>query len=101
MSFKEPIPALSNVMDTNEHASSRPGCGAWKDVAIGLVDRYPEPGAAGPGPGPQIALSGMDTAEAQFSAPDASGTLHVILEVTDAGEPALTSYRRALVKIAP
>jgi hypothetical protein len=22
MSFKEPIPALSNVMDTNEHASS-------------------------------------------------------------------------------
>ena len=36
MSFKEPIPALSNVMDTNEHASSQPDCGAWKDVAIGL-----------------------------------------------------------------
>ena len=36
MSFKEPIPALSNVMDTNEHASSRPDCGAWKDVAIGF-----------------------------------------------------------------
>ena len=25
MSFKEPIPALSNVMDTNEHASPKPG----------------------------------------------------------------------------
>ena len=36
MSFKEPIPALSNVMDTNEHASSQPDCGAWKDVAIGF-----------------------------------------------------------------
>ena len=28
MSFKEPIPALSNVMDTNEHASSHTGRGA-------------------------------------------------------------------------
>ena len=36
MSFKEPIPALSNVMDTNEHASSHATCGGDKDVAIGL-----------------------------------------------------------------
>ena len=44
MSFKEPIPALSNVMDTNEHASSHPDCGAWKDVAIGLrFNRLPRP----------------------------------------------------------
>ena len=37
MSFKEPIPALSNVMDTNEHASPNAGVEPAKDVAIGLV----------------------------------------------------------------
>ena len=36
MSFKEPIPALSNVMDTNEHASPDAGVEPAKDVAIGL-----------------------------------------------------------------
>ena len=36
MSFKEPIPALSNVMDTNEHASSYAGVVPAWDVAIGL-----------------------------------------------------------------
>ena len=43
MSFKEPIPALSNVMDTNEHASPSARVVRAKDVAIGLVNRYPEP----------------------------------------------------------
>ena len=43
MSFKEPIPALSNVMDTNEHASPNARVVRAKDVAIGLVNRYPEP----------------------------------------------------------
>ncbi len=33
MSFKEPIPALSNVMDTNEHASPKPPVEANQDVA--------------------------------------------------------------------
>ena len=37
MSFKEPIPALSNVMDTNEHASPDAGVVPAQDVAIGLV----------------------------------------------------------------
>jgi hypothetical protein len=36
MSFKEPIPALSNVMDTNEHASSMACVVHTKDVAIGF-----------------------------------------------------------------
>ena len=36
MSFKEPIPALSNVMDTNEHASPSARVVRTKDVAIGL-----------------------------------------------------------------
>ena len=33
MSFKEPIPALSNVMDTNEHASPNTRVERAKDVA--------------------------------------------------------------------
>ena len=39
MSFKEPIPALSNVMDTNEHASLRFARGGKTGVAIGF--EYP------------------------------------------------------------
>lgn len=31
--IKEPIPALSNVMDTNEHVSPKPPVEAGKDVA--------------------------------------------------------------------
>ena len=33
MSFKEPIPALSNVMDTNEHASPNANVEFAQDVA--------------------------------------------------------------------
>ena len=33
MSFKEPIPALSNVMDTNEHASPNASVEFAPDVA--------------------------------------------------------------------
>lgn len=61
---------------------------------------YPEAGASGPGAAPQVMLAGADTAEARFTAPDADGALHLILEVTDNGEPALTSYRRAIIQIA-
>jgi hypothetical protein len=53
MSFKEPIPALSNVMDTNEHASpirrrgARAGCGVglYRPVtgALSSPDRAPSP----------------------------------------------------------
>jgi hypothetical protein len=60
---------------------------------------YPEAGATVPGAVPAISLTGADTFEAQFSAPDAGGVLHIILEVTDIGEPALTSYRRALIEV--
>lgn len=39
----------------------------------------------------------------RFTAPTvaASATLHIILEVRDAGEPSLTSYRRAVIEIRP
>ena len=50
MSFKEPIPALSNVMDTNEHASSRAERGVRQGCGVGLVTgcrslEVPGPGA--------------------------------------------------------
>ena len=49
-SFKEPIPALSNVMDTNEHASSRAERGVRQGCGVGLVTgcrslEVPGPGA--------------------------------------------------------
>jgi hypothetical protein len=52
---------------------------------------------------PSFVIAGADTPAAQFVAPavDAATVLHVILEVTDDGSPALTSYRRALVTIVP
>jgi hypothetical protein len=43
MSFKEPIPALSNVMDTNEHASPIADVESALDVASAYIDRLPEP----------------------------------------------------------
>jgi hypothetical protein len=56
---------------------------------------YPEPGTyAG-----KATLADSASAEATLPVPeDAAGrTLHVILEVTDGGEPALTRYRRLVV----
>ena len=43
MSFKEPIPALSNVMDTNEHASPNANVVSAIGVASAYIDRLPEP----------------------------------------------------------
>ena len=47
-------------------------------------------------------IRGADTAQAVVVAPkDASGrTIHVILEVTDDGQPPLTAYRRVIVKVS-
>ncbi|GHB85558.1 DUF1593 domain-containing protein [Persicitalea jodogahamensis] len=55
---------------------------------------------AGNYPG-RLSLKNADRAEAELSIPaDASGSiLHVILEVTDAGNPALTSFRRVVVEV--
>lgn len=75
--------------------------------------QYAEPSAA---PGflvPTLKIDGADTPEASFSAPafkvNAENVpipkepvaYHVILEVTDSGTPALTSYRRAVIAITP
>lgn len=48
-----------------------------------------------------VPIKGADTAKPQLTVPaDAKGkTLHLILEVTDTGSPALTSFRRVLVQV--
>ncbi|MCM1982972.1 DUF1593 domain-containing protein, partial [Lyngbya confervoides] len=57
---------------------------------------------AGSYPDP-IALQNADRPQASFTAPEVQEpeTVHVILEVTDQGEPALTRYQRAIVTIQP
>jgi hypothetical protein len=62
----------------------------------------------------QVALSGQDGPKATITgkaacapqwlpvpAPCIGGVTHVILAVTDGGSPALTTYRRVIVKVAP
>ena len=51
-----------------------------------------------------IEIAGSNTSQASFKVPTnafRSGTLHVILAVTDDGVPALTRYRRVIVSVAP
>jgi hypothetical protein len=60
---------------------------------------YREPGTyAG-----AIALSGANAIQATFTAPTvaSSSTIHVVLEVKDAGSPALTGFRRVVVQVDP
>ena len=48
-----------------------------------------------------VSISGSTSMNARFTAPpvDSSETIHIILEVTDNGNPNLTSYRRLVVTI--
>ncbi|HYF00070.1 MAG TPA: nucleoside hydrolase-like domain-containing protein, partial [Planctomycetota bacterium] len=50
-----------------------------------------------------VALSNSTASIASFTAPSVSSarTIHVVLEVRDAGTPALTSYRRVVVTVSP
>jgi hypothetical protein len=60
---------------------------------------YREPGTfAG-----AITLANATTAQASFTAPSvtSAATIHVVLEVTDNGTPALTGFRRAVVQVEP
>lgn len=59
---------------------------------------YPEPSTI---TGAQ--LESMDKAQTKFMVPQTakSGEIHLILEVTDSGFPALTSYRRVIVTVQP
>ena len=53
--------------------------------------------------GNPIAIENADKANAWFMVPKAgrTGTLHIILAVTDTGIPALTRYQRVLVNVLP
>jgi hypothetical protein len=61
---------------------------------------YPEPGTYR---GPALALTGHDQPLATFQAPvvPAPQTLHLILTVTDRGDPPLTRYARVVVAVEP
>ena len=50
-----------------------------------------------------VVLDGADGPELSFVAPRvfAPSELHVVLTVTDSGEPPLVAYRRVVVTIAP
>lgn len=50
-----------------------------------------------------LAIQGGDTTDASVAVPEIANpaTFHVILEVTDKGEPPLTSYRRVLIEAEP
>lgn len=58
------------------------------------------PAARGERPAPRLQLIGEATSRASAVA-TVAGRAHVILEVTDSGRPALTSYRRVLVRAQP
>lgn len=47
-----------------------------------------------------LVLDGTDGPRLRVRVPAAAtGTVHLILEVTDAGDPSLTSYRRVLLRL--
>jgi hypothetical protein len=51
--------------------------------------------------GAKIEITGSDKSAASFTVPDEPGkTIHIILEVTDDGDPPLTRYARVIVKVA-
>lgn len=60
--------------------------------------QYREPGTCSG----EVAISGAAAAAASVAIPTdaANCTFHIILEVTDNGAPALTSYRRAVIQVA-
>jgi hypothetical protein len=61
--------------------------------------RYREPGSS---PG-ELELNDSDQAVAELKVPEINqpGNAHLILEVTDHGKPALTSFRRVVVDLLP
>jgi hypothetical protein len=58
---------------------------------------YPEAGTYSAA----VALAGADSQTAEFVVPKAqkAGTIHILLELRDNGEPALFSYRRVIVQV--
>jgi len=61
---------------------------------------YPEPGTYR---GPAVEIREATSPRASFTAPrvESECTVHVILAITDAGEPALTRYQRLVLTVRP
>lgn len=69
---------------------------------------YPEPGTlstSSGSTGAPVRIEGADQANASFVVPTErvfrTGTMHVILAVTDRGSPRLTRYKRVVVSVGP
>jgi cellulose-binding protein len=71
---------------------------AFANLGQGGIPSSPEGGP--PQPAPRVTLDNAGTARVTVT-PRVAGTAHVILAVTDDGSPALTSYRRIILRIAP
>ncbi len=101
-----PVVALAHPADL----AARPGAVVRLDAAgtadpdgDALAYRWWHYRDAGTFPG-TVELRGADLPAAAFTVPAAARpgeTLHLICEVTDAGAPALTRYRRVVVTVAP
>ncbi len=66
--------------------------------AMGAGGILSSPDGGPPQPMPRVTLEHADAARATVT-PKIAGTAHVILAVTDDGTPALTSYRRVILKV--
>ena len=71
-------------------AVSEPGAGNIPSAPVG----------GPPQPPPRVAIENASSARAIVT-PRVAGVAHVILAVEDAGTPALTAYRRVILRIAP
>lgn len=65
--------------------------------------QYAEPSDVPGDPSPKLKIADAESADCTVTLPTvkAERTLHLILEVKDDGAPALTSYRRVIVRVKP
>jgi hypothetical protein len=109
-----PVPQLGHATSLSAHPGERVELNA-----VGSTDPdgdeldfrwfyYPEPGTftiAGARSGNPLLITDADRPQAWFTVPKAgvlrTGTMHVILALTDRGSPPLTRYARVIVDVSP
>jgi hypothetical protein len=93
-------PAAPPTVTTHGPAASQTP-GAASATGKPLISAIaPAPSGGRPTPRPRVTVTNGDTAVATVM-PNTPGVAHVILAVTDNGEPSLTSYRRIILTIQP